>query len=329
MTLRVLHGLSQEGKLKYDSLVHRGSVLSGVRSSGAFNSGALMQLRVAWSWFIRGTTVIFSDHLYTARFASRIGAKHIFWAHLIEFDAPLHEMHRRSLYSSLCVVCDSEYTRRHVASLYPATEHKLRVLHLGDQPRDFLDLPLYQHNVRLCNLTMIGRMDATERYKGHDQVLEALPYVLKTFPKCTVKIVGNGSDKTRLQEKAKNLGVADHVAFLGTIDDEALFQIVRESTSLLLPSLREAFGLVYLYAMWAGLPAVAIKGTAANEVLQECGVYAEAQTPEAIAHAIEMALSGEWPYANESQLRYRTYFAFQAFEKRFREFILDEATRIV
>jgi glycosyltransferase involved in cell wall biosynthesis len=321
LTLRVLRRLSQDGRLKYISFGFAPAELCCKR---AFGSGLVMQLRVAWSWFARRITFIFSDHLHTARFASRLGATHIFWAHLIEFDAPLDEMHRRSIDTSLCIVCNSEHTRRRIAHQYPTVEDKLRVVQLGDQPRDLLSHPLYPDNIKACQLVMIGRMDEREKYKGHDQVLEALPFVLKSFSNCKLNIVGSGSDSTRLHEKAKSLGLANHVAFLGSLDDEALIEVVKNSTNILLPSLREGFGLVFLYALWAGIPAVAIKGTVAEEVLGDCGVYADTQTPEAIARAIESTLSGDWSCAHQSQLRYKTLFCFEAFQNRLGNFLLSE-----
>jgi glycosyltransferase involved in cell wall biosynthesis len=163
---------------------------------------------------------------------------------------------------------------------------------------------------------MIGRMDALERYKGHDQVLEALPLVLDRFPRCKINIVGVGSDSQRLAKKAETLGMSSQVSFLGSLDEDSLFVTIKSSTGLLLPSLREGFGLVYLYALWAGIPAVALSGTVAEEVLSSCGVYAKSQTPEAIADAIEKVLSGSWTFSRASQLRYEQLFSYQAFKQR-------------
>ncbi len=327
LTLLVLDDLSKQGKLEYYALVRDGHVPPGIRSSRAYGFGPLMQAKVAWSSFVRHTDCIFSDHLHIARFASRLKAKHVFWAHLIEFDPPLHQMHQRSLDSSFRVVCNSNYTFRHLISLYPYIQHKLRVAQLGDRPRNFLTGPLYRVNLNACQLTMIGRMDATERYKGHDQVLEALPLILPAFPGCRINIVGSGSDRERLAKKTKALGLCRNVSFLGSLEDAALFTTIKASTGLLLPSLREGFGLVYLYAMWAGIPAVAIKGTVAEEVLGACGVYAETQTPKAIAAAVTEVLSGVWALSHESQQRYKTNFSYAAFKQRLGEFILTEVLK--
>jgi phosphatidylinositol alpha-1,6-mannosyltransferase len=325
LALLVLDELERDGKLEYCSIVRDGNVPPNVRSARAFGFGALMQAKVVWSVVAHHPDCIFSDHFYTARFASRLGTRHIFWAHLIEFDPPLDEMHQRSLDSSFRIVCNSEYTYRHLATLYPNIKHKLRVVQLGDQPRELLDRPLYRQNVNACRFTMIGRMVAAERYKGHDQVLEALPLVLARFPNCKIDMVGSGSDRGRLMEKAKALGVADNVSFPGSLDENSLFATIKSSTGSLLPSLREGFGLVYLYAMWAGLPAVAVKGTAAEEVLGSCGIYAESQTPEAIAIAMTEVLSGGWIFSDESQLRYKTNFSYKAFRERLSQFVLNEA----
>ena len=228
--------------------------------------------------------------------------------------------------NSFRIVCDSEFTQQYLSNLYPSFRKKLCVVHLGDRPRAPLSRPHYAENVPSQHLVMIGRMAADERYKGHDQVIEALPGIVERFPKCSVSMIGGGADLVRLKEKVERLGLSAHVRFLQGLNDEELIESVKNSCGLLLPSLKEAFGLVYLYAMWAGVPAIALRGTAGEEVLGECGIYAEVQTPAAIESAIVNALSGEWRFSRESQQRYENHFSYEAFKRRLSEFLERECS---
>jgi glycosyltransferase involved in cell wall biosynthesis len=325
--IQILRDLEDEGRLKYDCVVRRGAIPHGLCCRTAHDSGIAMQAQVACDWILRRANLIFSDHLHTARFPSRVKAKHIFWAHLIEFDPPLPPMHRRSMESAHQILCDSSFTLRYLSTLYPEIQPKLRVLYLGDSPRARLDSALYERNFQKQHLTMIGRMAPEERYKGHDQVIEALPNVLGMYPSCEMTIIGRGADRERLQKKARELRLDSHLQFLSNLEDERIFEVIKSSCGILLPSLREAFGLVYLYAMWAGIPAVAVRGTVGEEVLGDCGVYADSQTPEAIGSAMIEVLSGRWTFGNESQRRYKTDFSYNSFKERLSKFVLNEAVQ--
>lgn len=315
--------MEMEGALSYESIVRTGDIPPGLHCTSAKDSGLRLQMQVAAKWMFSGGVTVFSDHLYTARFAARLGAKHIFWAHLIEFDPPLDPMHTRALRNCRRIVCNSNFTKRAILDLYPECENKMEVVTLGDRPRDTLDGPKYHGNLPQQTLVMIGRMAVSERYKGHDQVIDALHAVRDRFPACRIRMIGNGDDRQRLQEKVDSLGLEDRVDFATTLSDDELISAVKNSAGLLLPSLREGFGLVYLYALWAGVPAIAVRGTAGEEVLGECGIYADTQSSSDIAAAMAVALSGCWQHAVCSQTRYAERFCYAAFKKRFAEFLLS------
>jgi phosphatidylinositol alpha-1,6-mannosyltransferase len=103
---------------------------------------------------------------------------------------------------------------------------------------------------------IVGRMVASERYKGHDQLLEAWPAVTSRVPDARLVCVGEGDDVGRLQAKAGALGVGAGVTFTGFVDAEIRRAWYDRAAVFAMPSRREGFGLVYLEAMAAGLPCV-------------------------------------------------------------------------
>jgi N-acetyl-alpha-D-glucosaminyl L-malate synthase BshA len=68
-------------------------------------------------------------------------------------------------------------------------------------------------------------------------------------------MVGDGPDKPRAEQLARELGVARHVLFLG--NQEVMEELLPLADVFLLPSSTESFGLVALEAMSAGVPVVA------------------------------------------------------------------------
>lgn len=116
-------------------------------------------------------------------------------------------------------------------------------------------------------ILIVGRMGSTERYKGHDELLEALPTLATSHPSTTLVVAGGGDDRPRLQAKAAALGVADRALFTGHVSEATLAELYRRCAIFAMPSRGEGFGLVYLEAMRAGKPVVALAGTAAAEIV--------------------------------------------------------------
>jgi glycosyltransferase involved in cell wall biosynthesis len=103
----------------------------------------------------------------------------------------------------------------------------------------------------ILSLTRLGR---TERHKNIDALLLALPLLLEDQPELRLMLAGEGDDRPRLQQLARDLGVASQVIFTGRIEDAEMEDHYRLATVFALPSEKEGFGIVFLEAMGCGLP---------------------------------------------------------------------------
>jgi len=106
-------------------------------------------------------------------------------------------------------------------------------------------------------LLTVSRLAASERYKGHDRVIRALPDILLRRPMTSYVIVGSGNDLARLQALARSFGVAHAVHFVGEVPDHELPAYYRLADAFVMPSTGEGFGIVYLEAIASGVPVVA------------------------------------------------------------------------
>jgi phosphatidyl-myo-inositol dimannoside synthase len=113
---------------------------------------------------------------------------------------------------------------------------------------------------------IVGRMDARERYKGHDTLIELWPAVRRTIADAQLIVVGDGDDAGRLRQKAAD--TCDAITFLGRVDESTLAALYRHATFFVMPSPDEGFGLVYLEAMRASTPCIAVHG-AAEEIITD------------------------------------------------------------
>jgi glycosyltransferase involved in cell wall biosynthesis len=163
---------------------------------------------------------------------------------------------------------------------------KVRVVPLGIDPADGADARPELWPASGLRLLAVGRLG---RYKGFDVLLKALAIV----PDASLLLVGDGECARGLRTQASAEGVDRRIAFAGEIDDATLAGAYAAADVFVLPSLDrgEAFGLVLLEAMRAGLPVVAsaIRGSGVGEVVfdGDTGLLVEAGQADALAAAIE------------------------------------------
>ncbi len=138
-----------------------------------------------------------------------------------------------------------------------------RIVHLGtdlpDQPA-----PPPAHPILVTVANLVAR-------KRHRDVIAALPALRAVHPDLRYVIVGDGPERPALMEATEALGVQDMVAFLGALDPDVAISVARQATLFVLPSVEEAFGVAYIEAMAAGVPAIGCIGEDGPEELAAAG----------------------------------------------------------
>jgi phosphatidylinositol alpha-1,6-mannosyltransferase len=159
----------------------------------------------------------------------------------------------------------------------------------------------------------LGRMDPSERAKGFDEIIELMPRLLQSRPDIIYLCAGDGGDRSRLESKAKALGVANGVIFTGRIPEARKPDYFRLADAYIMPSRWEGFGFVVLEALACGIPVVAsiVDGTREAVREGELGLLVDPQDPVALEGAILEAV--QRPKQVISGL---DYFSFANFEKR-------------
>jgi phosphatidyl-myo-inositol dimannoside synthase len=139
---------------------------------------------------------------------------------------------------------------------------------------------------------IVGRMASAERYKGHDVLLDVWADVVRGVPGAVLRIVGDGDDRPRLEDKARVLGLGGHVAFLGRVDDDSLAREYERCTAFVMPSRDEGFGFVFVEAMRAARACVASRGAATEIVVDgESGLVVDPGDRDELTRAIVRLLA--------------------------------------
>ncbi|GAA1480639.1 glycosyltransferase family 4 protein [Gordonia sinesedis] len=134
------------------------------------------------------------------------------------------------------------------------------------------------------SVLFLGRFD--EPRKGIDILMRALPRIVAAFPDVRVLVVGGGNQRA-LRRRAGEL--ADHLVFLGQVDDETKARALASADVYCAPNLGgESFGIVLVEAMAAGAAVIASSLDAFRRVLDDgrAGVLVPTGSAEELATGI-------------------------------------------
>ena len=233
-----------------------------VRGAGGNRLTFLMAVMRLTRQITRETAVACS-HLHLAPVAKALtmigrGARPTVVLCGIEAWVPLRPLERWGLTTSEVTAISRHTVDRFKAANPEMRSVDVRVCHPG--------LPVTnERSARASSIALIvARMSASERYKGHDALLDVWPDVLARHPDAVLAIAGDGDDRPRLEAKARSLKIERSVTFTGRVSDDALADLYARCRLFVMPSRDEGFGLVFLEAMRAGKPCIGGAGAAAE-----------------------------------------------------------------
>jgi glycosyltransferase involved in cell wall biosynthesis len=157
-------------------------------------------------------------------------------------------------------------------------------------------------------LVFVGRV---EPVKNHSLLFSAFQIALATEPGLRLWMVGDGSERRRLEALAAELGISDRVTFWGRQLDVAPF--LAAADVFIMSSVSEGLPISLLQAFSAGIPAIVtdVGGMAEVVRLAQGGIVVPLHDPSAMADAI-MKLA-----RNEAERRHLSVNAEEAFRARF------------
>lgn len=139
--------------------------------------------------------------------------------------------------------------------------------------------------------------------KNVDGLLHAFAQVAESENKITLVIVGDGPQRTHLEQTSRGLSIDDRVTFRGRLDREDVRDALWDAHAFVLPSRHETFGVVLLEAMATGLPVVATNSGGPNEVVTpDTGLLVPANDTDALAGAL-YEIQNRWSSFDENEIR--------------------------
>jgi glycosyltransferase involved in cell wall biosynthesis len=124
--------------------------------------------------------------------------------------------------------------------------------------------------------------------KGLQHLIEAVHILVERgLNSFEMVIGGDGPDRSKLEQQAKSLGVADRCRFLGALNREQVRDKMQNCDVFVLSSLHETFGVVVGEAMACGKPVISTRcGGPEFVVNQQTGVLVDVAKPDQMADAM-------------------------------------------
>lgn len=197
---------------------------------------------------------------------------------------------RRIIRAASARVAISDDTRRR-AQDYHSAPPDIEVIPLGlVPPQNIPPRSARAPGDRTFRIVTIGRLIPR---KGYRDLFAAI--ALTDRSDIHLHLIGDGPLGPELRATAERLGVTDRVTFHGAVDESTKWNMLLNADCFISASLYEGFGIVFLEAMYAGLPIIATDEGGQTDFLVtgENALLVPPRQPHQLAAALSLLLREE------------------------------------
>jgi glycosyltransferase involved in cell wall biosynthesis len=182
--------------------------------------------------------------------------------------------------------------------------------------------PRSRESFRKQDLVLINVAMMQKHLKGQDLIIKAVAGLVRSGIRLQLWLVGDGDTRSYFESLAAELGVSEHVKFLGKVQAGAeVFALLDQADIFVLPSRQEGLPRVVIEAMARGLPCFASALPGNYELLEAqflVGLDDEQDWVKKLRHAIsEPELLAQASKANLSAARRFTVGRIQPIRNEF------------
>ena len=192
------------------------------------------------------------------------------------------------------IITPSNYLKKILTTFYYIDSEKIKVIY------NSIDLRAYDKTVGkkfddLDGYPVITTIARLVPWKCVNEIIEAVPKVIKKYPTTKLLIVGDGPEKENLEKSSVELGISNHVRFTGNVGRGKVIELLKKSDIFILNSRYEGLPHVVIEAMACKIPVIAtnISGTKEVVVNEKTGMLIEAGNIEDLVKKIFFLLENE------------------------------------
>lgn len=140
---------------------------------------------------------------------------------------------------------------------------------------------------------VVGKIARLFPLKGHDQLMDAAPEIVKLVPDVRFFLIGDGILLEHLQKRAREYGILENFVFAGLIDRERIPEMISAMDVVVHTSLREGLARVLPQALAMGKPCVSFDIDGAPEVVinDKTGYLVKAYDEKGLANSVSRLLN--------------------------------------
>ena len=288
--------------------------------SALIRSAPLYLSALAFSWKLGGWdlgrivkhTMYFAESVIVGEWMRRNRLRHIYChfagpastvalitsrSHTVTFSVTIHgpdefyDVGRahlsRKMHDAAYVLCIGDYARSQMMFISEA-EHwdKLEVAPLGVDPDLFLPVPRQQVSPAApFELICVGRLVPA---KGQHILIQAIERLVRQGRSIQLRLVGDGPDRSSLEDAVKERGLVQFVVFEGAVNQDSIRELYGRADAFVLASFAEGIPVVLMEAMAMEIPCISTWITGIPELIRNGtdGLLVPPSSSKALADAI-------------------------------------------
>jgi phosphatidylinositol alpha-1,6-mannosyltransferase len=240
------------------------------------------------------------------------------WVHGIEIWERARPDRIRTLARADALVTNTEYTRARADRIHGGFA-RATACWLGTETDD---LPPIRPRASEPNVLLLGRIDPGGGEKGHRELIDCWPSVVRAVPNARLLFAGGGPAESLVRSWVERSPAREQIEVLGFVPEHELAALWARTAIFAMPARGEGLGLAYLEAMRHGLPIVASIHDAAPEInLDEVTGYdVDLDRPNDLSTRIIQLLRDPQlrdRLGSAGRDRWYTHFRYSAFQARF------------
>jgi colanic acid/amylovoran biosynthesis glycosyltransferase len=193
------------------------------------------------------------------------------------------------------VFCIGHFARSQLMKLSPPCNwSKFEIVPLGVDLGVFAPEPVRPTHDPF-RILCVGRLVPA---KGQHVLIAAIDRLVKRGRRVHLHLVGDGPDRSSLEKEANCRGIAKHVVFAGSVNQDRIGQFYRDADAFALASFAEGIPVVLMEAMAMGIPCVSTMITGIPELIRDGidGLLVMPSDDRGLAEALERLIDDEALY---------------------------------
>ncbi len=212
------------------------------------------------------------------------------WRKRLIYYTTLYRFEKKAYRKLNLILSNTEYVKGRLIDFYEVDASKVHTVYLPAPIEAIEDRKVrYKANPPFI-ISFIG---GNFQRKGLLQLIKAVQILKKKGFDVHLKVAGRDKNFSIIEKWIKKQKLEDIAEFLGHLGRKEIEKLLEKTDVFAMPSITEAFGLVYLEAMAYGIPVVGSKEGGVKEIIEDNvnGYLCNPFLPEDIAESIKKALN--------------------------------------